>query len=342
MARPIDRFPIGPIRDTARRVDTLGDGDGAVSDEEVAAVAQKQLRGEPVDGVDRYVFTNVRRWVERPRGAPAPSIQADPLLSSRDVSRLNETQKAVVYQVEANARALSAAGHQPLLAKAAALGISEPELQAAMAWLRTRAPLTINFDAATAPAMVKGDGRYQNQFETGTSGAALDVEEGGFRDELERQMFAGAYHLGPLQGTERPKYGSINVAGRPDGGAPDYGDCHFELKSSLRDRCTFSASDSAGSSWYSVGNFESFEHVLKNVSPEILRCLVDQAAGRPVSELPPAMANVELQIHGPVELGQDVARIVAPIRHRGTPAGAALEALASKHGLPLVWRDETA
>ena len=55
------------------------------------------------------------------------------------------------------------------------------------------------------------DGKYHNQYKTGTSNGGLNPYMGGHRDLWEKRLFQGAYHDGRSEMTDRPKYGGLNI-----------------------------------------------------------------------------------------------------------------------------------
>jgi hypothetical protein len=76
-------------------------------------------------------------------------------------------------------------------------------------------PDRFDFKGTTVAEALLKEGVYRNQFETGLSSGSMSAFPGGERDRWENTLFAGAYHVQGVTGSERPKYG-------PHG----YGDIH--------------------------------------------------------------------------------------------------------------------
>jgi hypothetical protein len=163
--------------------------------------------------------------------------------------------------------------------------------------------------------VMAADGVYRSQFETGTSNGGLTAHPGGDRWRWESRIFAGAYDHAPA--ADRPKYGSLNFRGRLVGGSPRFGSAHLRLGAHVLARTTFCYPDSV---------FEP-EHfgVAARVSG-----LVAMAEADDKDTLDD---YVEAQVHGALDLGQDVEALVLDPCYRGTPVETAAQAL----GCPVEW-----
>ncbi|WP_208635970.1 DUF3626 domain-containing protein [Amycolatopsis thailandensis] len=183
-------------------------------------------------------------------------------------------------------------------------------------------PVTLHFhpdrstvDGRSVLTAMAEDGRYRNQFETGTSNGGLTAHPGGARWRWESRMFGGVYDdVSPAQ---RPKYGALNFRRRPTGGAPRFGSAHFRMAAHTVARTTFCYPDSV-------------------LDP------ADFGYGTRVSALI-AMAErdetdllddyVEAHVHGPVDLATDVEALVLDPSHRGTD----VEKAALRLDCPVEW-----
>ena len=146
-------------------------------------------------------------------------------------------------------------------------------------------------------------GTYRSQFETGTSNGGLTAHPGGDRWRWEQRIFEGAYDTAPAR--ERPKYGALNHRERMVGGAPRFGSAHLRLARHTLARTTFCYPDSV---------FEP-EHLGTAARMSLpARADEDWAAG-----VTDDLDNyVEAQVHGVVDLAQDVEAIVLDPVYRGT------------------------
>jgi|EP00624_Nannochloropsis_granulata_P007413 hypothetical protein len=187
---------------------------------------------------------------------------------------------------------------------------------------------------------------------------------------------------------ERPKYGVLNIYNAQTGvhAAVQYGKSYFELTYATRFRATFTPKDSCAVKSDSVGTVEAYAHVMLEWEKEETLHVVEVARrslalawwrdrGRdrrkegskvvvPLRGMhpPPEKAGhdfKELQIHGPLELGRDMARLVVHpsyrkkekrieggTQHRGAGNGGRgttflklVRRFREKHKVPVVWMD---
>lgn len=110
-------------------------------------------------------------------------------------------------------------------------------------------PITINFhpdrytnNGKTIIENLIEQGKYHNQFRTGTTNGAKTAFVGGDRFLWEQRIFFDSY---PHDSIERPKYGALNLLKHIDGATARFGSCYFTLKHNIINRCTFSYGDSA-------------------------------------------------------------------------------------------------
>lgn len=211
------------------------------------------------------------------------------------------------------------------------------------------------------------------KFETGTSSGKLCSTS---RTTWEDILFGHTYH--EAEPHERPKYGVLNIYNAQTGchAAVQYGKSYLELTHPTRFRATFTPKDSCGVKSEDVGTVEAYAHVMLHWQKEetlhvakVARRAVTLAwwkdGGRKGSKRrdmhpPPETSGLdfkELQVHGPVELGRDVARLVVHPSHRkekkkgrnaagsGEGGGGSLSVqklmhqFREKHGVPVVWMD---
>lgn len=140
-------------------------------------------------------------------------------------------------------------------------------------------------------AAIAADGVYRSQFVTRTSNGGLSAHPGGQRWAWEQRLFGGAYD--EADADLRPKYGALNLGGNPYGASPRFGSCYLRLHAHALARATFCFPDSAGEPRH-FGVADRFE----------LAHLPDG------SDLDGLDNYIEAQVHGVVDLHQDVEAIV--------------------------------
>jgi hypothetical protein len=164
------------------------------------------------------------------------------------------------------------------------------------------------------------DGRYRNQFETGTSNGGLTAHPGGDRWVWEQRIFGGTYDDAPAQ--ERPKYGALNHRQWTVGGAPRFGSAHLRLAAHTLARSTFCYPDSV----YEPERFGTATHL-------DLMAAADHDWETGVTE--DLDSYVEAHVHGVVDLVTDVEALVLDPVYRGT----AVESDAAALPCPVEWHE---
>jgi hypothetical protein len=214
------------------------------------------------------------------------------------------------------------------------------------------------------------DGVYRNQFETGLSSGSVSASAGGARDSWERDLFGGAYHSSDVAGFERPKYGALELVRYPDGPIPRFGSCYFVLKPGVCKRAslTFMGSEDPRAA-QRIGTIDRIHSVMAALLDEVeqgavttppwppfqaptlgvpdltvkrlLAMLCELADGR--RERPAGNpgrvldTQIEAQVHGPVNLDQDVETLVADPAFSDTATGVLLHRLGERYGFPVRW-----
>ena len=214
------------------------------------------------------------------------------------------------------------------------------------------------------------DGVYRNQFETGRSSGGLLPFAGGPRDSWERVLFGSAYQMEGVQSAERPKYGALELIRFADGPIPRFGSCYLVLRHAVSSRTSFTfAGSEAPLAPERLGLIDALDSVMAALFAEIedgamatppwppfraptlgvrdltiarLLNLVGQLANsRPAPrDLEPGRVldtQIEAQVHGPIELHEDVELLVADPSFAPTPTGELLRQLASRYGFALHW-----
>jgi hypothetical protein len=248
---------------------------------------------------------------------------------------------------------------------------------AAMECVRVHARVVIHFHPdrfgakpiPVAEALLR-EGVYRNQFETGLSTGDLSAFPGGARDSWERSLFGGAYHASGVSDSARPKYGALELVRHADGPIPRFGSCYFVMRPTVSSRTSFTFAGSedprATERLGMIGQMANvmaalFEEIeaggmaappwppfraptlgLSNLTVasllDVLRNLASprkDPAGLPAGRV--LDTQIEAQVHGPVDLQEDIESLVADPAFAPTTTGATLRELASRYGFPLRW-----
>jgi hypothetical protein len=186
----------------------------------------------------------------------------------------------------------------------------------------------------------------------------------------ERELFGGAYHAEGATDSDRPKYGALELVRHPDGPIPRFGSCYFVLRPNISGRTSFTFAGSEDPrATERLGTIDRMDHVMAALFAEIeggglatppwppyraptlgvpnltvarilelLKALAqprldpaEQTAGRVLD------TQIEAQVHGPIDLHQDIELLVADPAFRSTPTGASMRELARKYEIPLQW-----
>jgi hypothetical protein len=204
------------------------------------------------------------------------------------------------------------------------------------------------------------EGCYRNQFETGLSSGSLTAFPGGERDQWEERLFGYAYHTPGTSVADRPKYSALELIRHPDGPSPRFGSCYFVLRPGVSKRCSFT-----------FGGSQSPLVLRRSGTTKIMECFMvpllaeiengkeslgvrDLTVERLLTYLRTELSSpypdpsnlehgrsldsfIEAQVHGTVDLGVDVERLVADPAFRGTMTEEHLKAICSKYNIPLYW-----
>jgi hypothetical protein len=143
------------------------------------------------------------------------------------------------------------------------------------------------------------DTHYRNQFETGCSNGTLCNKS---RKKWEYKLFKYPYDMNSF---DRPKYGNLPLMFEGDSSLSDYGDCYFILKPDLKHRTTITLGDSSELLHTNVFNFNYFHFIgLYNIDN-----IVSFVKAKKITC---CSSYVELQIHGPIRLKDDVQKFYYP------------------------------
>ncbi len=237
----------------------------------------------------------------------------------------------------------------------------------AMQHLRNKPHIDIHFHperlTVNGRSVIEGlyaDGIFRTQYDTGISSGSPTAFAGGERDLWEKHLFGGAYHVPEASCTARPKYGALEIACHPDGASPRFGSCYFVLRPELGTRSTFTYGGSQEEDALDkTGTLANIETVMAAIIsglekekgafgigdltvPDFLELLMVQNdnlfCDAPIRPLGRALDSfVEVQIHGTIDLGQDVERLVADPSFRNGPIEESLKAIREKYAIPLNW-----
>ena len=184
------------------------------------------------------------------------------------------------------------------------LGYTLKDIEAVHHYIENYAPIIVHIHASRYMGLFVKDTHYRNQFETNTSSGSLSSTA---RIGWEDRMFTNRYHK--ANKFERVKYGAINLTNDPKGiqCCVGYGNSYFMLKESVRKRCTFTDMDSSSAS-SKIGVFKFGLHVIEGLSDPEMKAVIEGAKAMEVSSNVVATYK-EIQIHGPLDLSQDIERL---------------------------------
>lgn len=333
----------------------------AVLELELIVKGAVSLDGAPLPGADAAPAKKMSPLDVRMMGGA-------PIDASGNLGRLNDTQQAVVADVKTKAKDRSEGARAALLEVAKRNGYTEAEVDQVLAYIKEKAPVTVNihpdkaltqqtraYSYGSAPADMPEykvsvdratsrlidallvDGHYKNQFETGVTSGSSSAYPGGSRDKWEETIFEGGYHKHSLVPAERPKYGAMNAANNPAGPAGQYGSCYMVLKPGIKERTTFTPKNSSGCQAGHVGTAEHFQHILKDA--QNFKAIMDFGLGRSEYETNRSWSYLEAQVHGPIDFAKDVAAIVVDKKFAGTEYETKIRKWAEQGGFAVQWND---
>jgi hypothetical protein len=294
-----------------------------------------------------------------------------------DIARLSPAQRAALRHVHAVADRAEVAVRPRVLDFLQRAGCAADTYGEAMECLRVHARVVVHFHpdrlgpkSTTVAEALLDEGVYRNQFETGLSSGGLSAFRGGARDTWENALFGGAYHTDGVAVSDRPKYGALELVRYPDGPIPRFGSCYFVLRgdASMRTSFTFMGSEDPRAT-ERLGTIGRMDGVMAALFAEIetggmanppwppfhaptlgvpnltISRLLDILKGlqQPRREPPEGApgrvldTEIEAQVHGPLDLHQDVELLVGDPAFAETATGRILREVASRYGIPLRW-----
>ncbi|MEO5900604.1 MAG: DUF3626 domain-containing protein [Ilumatobacteraceae bacterium] len=214
--------------------------------------------------------------------------------------------------------------------------------------------ITLNFhpdrvaaSGLTVAAGLLTDGRYRSQWSTGISNGSRSAMPGGDRQRFERSLFGFAYEAADAGMLELPVYGALDLLRDPHGGSPRFGSSYVVLRAHVRARTTVCVGDSNVGP-RDVGTFDACWSVLAGLAEQAatgsllerglgVDGLLAVLAGTVVAERPARRLDgyVEAQVHGGVELADDVESIVLDASFAGTDVEHDLRGSAERWGFEL-------
>jgi hypothetical protein len=294
-----------------------------------------------------------------------------------DLDRLSPAQRAALRHVQAVVHRGEVAVRPRVTDFLQRAGCAADTYREAMECVRVHARVVVHFHpdrlgpkSTTVAEALLNEGVYRNQFETGLSSGSVSAFRGGARDTWESILFGGAYHTDGVTASERPKYGALELVRYPDGPIPRFGSCYFVLRRdvSIRTSFTFMGSEDSRAT-ERLGTIGRMDSVMVALFAEIeeggmatppwppfraptlgvpnltvsrlLDVLKDlhQPRREPADGEPGRVLDTEIeaQVHGPVDMHQDVELLVADPAFAETAIGTILRELALKYGIPLRW-----
>lgn len=290
---------------------------------------------------------------------------------------LSPAQRAALRHVEAVVRANQPAALRLLAAILSRTDSKIDDYNEAMEYIALHARVVVHFHpdrfgikSMTVAEALLNEGSYRNQFEAGLSSGSPSAFPGGVRDTWENTLFGGAYHTNGVTDFERPKYGALELIRYSDGPIPRFGSCYLVMRPRVSTRTSFTFMGSedplaierlgimglmdcvmaallaeiedggvATPTWppYRTPTLGvphlSVSRFLKRMR-ELARPRTDPSDSNPGRVLD---SGVEAQVHGPINLFEDVELLVADPSFKPTATGTILRELSLKYKIPLRW-----
>jgi hypothetical protein len=237
---------------------------------------------------------------------------------------------------------------------AASTGVDSSDVWAAR--IRIAGRLTVNFhpvrigrDGRSVAAGLLAHGAYRSQWVTGISAGSRSALHGGERHRFERDFFGGAYEdVDPASG-KHPVYGAFDLTVDDHGGSPRFGSCFLVLRSHVRERTTMCIGDTHTGP-RDVGTFDEPRSILaglaeqaaegnllnRRLDTDTLLAIIDGHDGRR-SASRDLDGYVEAQVHGGVDLTDDVEAMVLDPSFRGSDVEQTLTTAAAHYRFELAW-----
>lgn len=290
---------------------------------------------------------------------------------------LTSSQRAALNHVRERVQATRVVARSRINESLRRAGCDNARYDGALAVVRHHARVIVHFhpdrlDVKQRPvaAALLDEGMYRNQFDTGISTGGLLPYPGSARDTWEHALFGGAYHVEGTSLTERPKYGALELVRFSDGPIPRFGSCYLVLRPGVANRTSFTFAGSEDPrAPERLGTIEVLDAVMAALFAEIeagavatppwppfraptlgVRNLTIASLLERVKQLADPRPDpgdliagrvldtqIEAQVHGPIDLHEDVELLVADPAFKGNATGDLLRQVASRCRIPVGW-----
>ena len=225
---------------------------------------------------------------------------------------LTREQRDAMDYVVKKAKTLSDQADSSLFQRIGKLGFNKDDLDKTLEWIKMDSPIIIHVFLDKLLPILINETHYKNQFETGTSHGSRDLKA---RKTWENNIFNNIYDK--AEGRDRVKYGVLNIVGDIRGvkNCKQYGDSFFILRK-VRLRTSFASADSSLAS-VKIASCEHYKHVLNEYMDNELTAVIQVATKKKPFANSDVINNYkEVQIHGPIVLGEHIECVFYHERHR--------------------------
>lgn len=201
----------------------------------------------------------------------------------------------------------------------------------------------------TVAAGLAAAGRYRSQWVTGISNGGRSAVSGGDRARWEHELFGGAYDDADPNVVELPIYGAYDLLCDAHGGSPRFGSSYLVLRHAVFDRVTMCVGDSHADP-SDLGTIAEPHALLAGLAEQAAaRRLLDRSLDGShlaavlrgeLTDPGPARSldgYVEAQVHGRVDLTEDVEVIVVDPSFRGTDVDRDLDEVSRRYDVEVRW-----
>lgn len=196
------------------------------------------------------------------------------------------------------------------LAKFQFKGHTRDDLESCITYIKSM-PIIIHIHLEKYLKHLIKDTEYRNQFETNTSSGTLSQSS---RQVWEQNLFGKAYDN--CKGSERVKYGVVNILNQKNGvsSALAYGNSYIELKNEVKERSSFVLGDSSQKQFH-ICSFDKPVQLLYYIDDKLLEEIIKKAKNPNYDPQNYNYIYIELQVHGPVRLSEDIEWLTVNINY---------------------------
>ena len=215
---------------------------------------------------------------------------------------LTEVQQKAIDFCKKKSKVHSKQTKKLVLANVINMGYTEDDFNNMLKYVAENCQITINCPTKTILDKILSCEHFKNGYEIQRDQSYLMS-----RTVWENNLFNGIYD--ECEHIERPKYGALNLFNSKNGAAISYGKSYFILKNHVRDRISFTSSDSSQKMFH-ICTFNNCVPIFVHLQNQTLKNVIEFIKNKYKYIEKYSCGYIECQIHGMLKFNRDFEGLV--------------------------------